>query len=769
MPTSKTMHSTEWRKVLRKPGSSIHLIGVSGSGMSGLAALLLARGYHVSGSDLKKSEAIERLELSGLRFDLIHKAEHVEKAELVVFSSAIDPSNVERVRAAQRGIPEIKRADLLAVLSCDLEMIAVAGSHGKTTTTTLLTHVFREAGLDPSFYIGADAPLFGTNAAWGKGRQMIVELDESDGSIDLFSPAHTLIVNIEREHLDYFKNMESMRQAFVGLIERTHGSIVICKDDPEAGAIFASLKKQGMSYGFNKDADYRIENLNLQGDFSEFDVVHGTQKLASVKLSLPGKHNALNATGVFAMAHALDAPIDKIVHALGAFKNAKRRFEILFQDESFCVVDDYGHHPTEIRVTLAAAREMMQKVGKKRLIAAFQPHRYSRTQDLYADFLNCFDGVDVLYLTEIYAASEQPIQGVSGQKLADDLAQKQKVYFHATLKALKAHLSMALEPGDFLVILGAGDIEETGHAIAKDLELYHHLRALLTPESGIKPFEPLKKHTSMRVGGPASVWVEPATEDELAKVVRYCHQKNIPMMTIGRGSNLIIRDCGIRGVCIHLSQPHFQTIDIRPDGSIHAGAGARLRQIVTEAKRAGIGGFEFMEGIPAALGGALRMNAGAMHASTFDVVESVRWMDPEGCVHESSAHEIEIHYRRVPLFEKSIALSAVLRGVKTSPDHIAEKLAGFSKKRWSSQPAAPSAGCIFKNPETTQAGKLIDQLGLKDLRRGGARVSPVHGNFIINDGGATASDILGLIEEIKAKVRACAGIELEMEAIVLGE
>lgn len=769
MQLNESISMSQLKEILGKPSCRIHLIGVAGSGMSGLAALLLARGYRISGSDLKRTEATQKLEKSGLTFYPLHESRHVEGIDLIVFSSAIDKNNPERAAAKERGIPEVRRAELLVVLSEGLQLFAVAGSHGKTTSATLLTHTLRHAGLDPSFYIGADVPLFGTNAAWGKGKHIVIELDESDGSIDLFSPASTLILNIEKEHLDYFKTLEWARQAFKNLVSRTSQNVVLCRDDVEASALLDVCQERGLSYGLSEGSDYQIKNLELSGDHSTFEIHFKNQKLASLCLNLPGQHNALNAAGVFAIAHGLGISTQKIEEAFLTFKNAKRRFEILFQDESFCVIDDYAHHPTEIRATIAAGRKLMEKLQKKRLVVAFQPHRYSRTRDLYADFLNAFEGADLLYLTEIYAASEAPIDGISGEKLAQHLTQKQTTHFYSDLKDLRAQLSMALEPGDLLLMLGAGDIEEVAHAIAGDLNRYSAIRSFLTAESGVKAFEPLKKHTSMRVGGPADVWVEPANEEELAKVVRYCRKENLPITMIGRGSNLIIQDRGIRGICIHLSKPYFQTIEVRPDQKIYAAAGARLRQIVTDAKRAGIGGFEFMEGIPAALGGALRMNAGAMHSSTFEVVESVRWMDSEGNIHESKASEIEVRYRHVPLFDNNIALGALLHGSKTSPEEIGEKLSGYSKKRWASQPAAPSAGCIFKNPTTTQAGKLIDQLGLKDTRRGGARVSPVHGNFIVNEGGATANDILSLIDEIKAKVYQASGIQLETEAIILGE
>jgi UDP-N-acetylenolpyruvoylglucosamine reductase len=242
----------------------------------------------------------------------------------------------------------------------------------------------------------------------------------------------------------------------------------------------------------------------------------------------------------------------------------------------------------------------------------------------------------------------------------------------------------------------------------------------------------------------------------------------VPVTFIGRGTNLLVKDRGIRGVCIHLGRPAFSAIRVK-DGLIEAGAGARLKQIVNEARKAGIGGLEFMEGIPATLGGALRMNAGAMQSWMFEVVESVRFMRPDGTVGTMAASEMEVHYRNVPLFRDNIALGAVLRGTGVPAAEIADRLKAYSRKRWESQPAAPSAGCIFKNPQEIPAGKLIDELGLKGMSVGAARVSPVHGNFIVNEGGARAADVLELIGQVQAKVRAARGIELDPEVIILGE
>lgn len=298
--------------------------------------------------------------------------------------------------------------------------------------------------------------------------------------------------------------------------------------------------------------------------------------------------------------------------------------------------------------------------------------------------------------------------------------------------------------------------------------LFAGLRSFLSPQSFIKPAEPLARRTTLRVGGPADIYVEPASESDLSRVLQFCREYGVPFFLLGRGSNLLVRDGGIRGVVICLAQPAFSKIEI-VGNRIHCGAGARLRQIAVEARRSQLSGFEFLEGIPGSVGGALRMNAGAMGGTTFDIVEQVRVMDPNGEIHQLGPLEMEVRYRSCPMLKRNIALGAILRGENVPLEIIADRMKAFSSKRWGSQPAAPSAGCIFKNPVSIPAGKLIDELGLKGTRVGQAVVSDVHGNFIVNDGDARAADVLELIALVREKARAERGIDLETEVEIVGE
>jgi UDP-N-acetylenolpyruvoylglucosamine reductase len=468
---------------------------------------------------------------------------------------------------------------------------------------------------------------------------------------------------------------------------------------------------------------------------------------------------------VIALAQELGAEFAVITHALGTFRGARRRFEIKYQSDRNIVIDDYGHHPTEIAATLATARTG----GWKRTLALFQPHRYSRTLAMKDAFGTAFSDADAVFVGDVYPASEKPIPGVSGLTIVDALvaAGHPSAEFRQQIKHLVWAVGPHIEDGDLILSLGAGNIHDCGRQLAADLSMRDQLQSIM--RSGvIRLYEPLSKHTTMRVGGPAQFWVEPETEEGFADLVQYCFDNQIPLMAIGRGSNLLVQDGGIRGVVARLNRGEFLNYRVEGD-EIHAGVGVRFKQLAAVAKKAGLGGFEWMEGIPGNLGGGLRMNAGAMGIETFDQVVRVRFCDEDGNIFTRTPAEMDVYYRNVPTLLRNFALSAVLRGQATPTEEIDRNLAASESKRRNSQPVAASSGCIFKNPDSIPAGKLIDELGFKNFTVGHARVSEVHGNFIVNDGGATTEEVLTLIEEIKAAAQRERGIELHTEVQIVGE
>ncbi len=442
----------------------VHFVGIGGIGMSGIAEVLLNLGYAVSGSDLVDSETTRRLQRLGVQVELgAHDAAHVNaEIDVLVISSAVTFSNPEVVRARELKVPVIPRAEMLAELMRMKYGVAVAGSHGKTTTTSLVAAVLREAGRDPTMVVGGKLRALGTNARLGQGEFLVAEADESDGTFLLLSPIVAVVTNIDREHLDYYRDMDRVREAYLQFIHRVpfYGLAVLCLDNVNVRALLPQVRKRFVTYGTSPDADWQARDLRVEGLETFFDAWRGGHRLGPVRLHMPGRHHALNALAALAVAEDLEIPFRIAAHALEEFGGIHRRFEVKGEERDILVVDDYGHHPEEIRATLRAAREGFTR----RLVVAFQPHRFSRTRDLFADFLEAFDDADVLLLTEIYAAGEERIEGVTGEALYQAL--KRRGHLDVRFVPARERVADALldltRPGDLVVTLGAGDIHRTG-------------------------------------------------------------------------------------------------------------------------------------------------------------------------------------------------------------------------------------------------------------------------------------------------------------------
>src|SRR5438105_1283084 len=752
-------------KLLTREHHKIHLVGVAGSGMSGLAALLLELGHQVSGSDKASTVETDRLQRLGLSFHQNHRTDDASAADLVVFSSAIKIDNPILVSAHDSGKPAVRRAEARAAIMQGKRGIIIAGMHGKTTTSAMTEHVLREAGLHPSYYVGAEIPILGSNAHWDpRGEYFVAEGDESDGTLRCFHPEHVLILNIEEEHLDFYVDLPAIEKVFAQLIEQTAGTVFFNADDMNTARLCAQ-RKSAVSYGFSENAHYRGMDIDLRDFASVFSVYFRGKQLGEAVLNVPGRHNVNNDIVVMALANELGFPFKKIAASLRKFEHARRRFEIKYASDRFLLVDDYAHHPTEIRATLKAAKSTRHK----RVLTMFQPHRFSRTKALCYKFGGAFDDADRVVVTDIYGASEEPISGISGQTIAGEIARHghRGVSYQPRFEWVHRDVGNMLDSGDLILSMGAGNIHEQISILAADLVIVEKLKGIVGEEGHVRLYEPLSKHTTLRVGGPAQFWVEPRNENVFAELIRFCRYDSLPLFVIGRGSNLLVRDGGILGVVVHPCGGDFDKIEV--DGNeITAGVGTKLKEVAYAGKAAGIGGLEWMEGIPGAVGGGLRMNAGAMGSQTFENVVRVRYLDSEGNPHTKSRHELDVHYRNFPLLENNFAVSAVFRGQSALADEIARKLQASQEKRRTSQPIAKSAGCIFKNPQNCSAGQLIEELGLKNSGVGKARVSEVHGNFIVNDGGATAAEMLELIEKIKSVARTQRGIELETEVQIVG-
>lgn len=454
----------------KKGPTRFHFIGIGGIGMSGIARLLMRYGYPVSGSDVKESPITRELSESGAVVSIGHEAVNVGDADVVVYSSAVKEDNPEMKEARNRHAVLMQRAQVLALLMENKRGITVAGSHGKTTTTSMASHLLMVAGMSPTAAIGGILRNVGSNTCVGSGCFFVAEADESDGSFLNYHPEYSIITNIDREHLDYYKTFENQVDAFRKFVLNTkpHGCLIVCGDDPVLLDAAASFGGRRVVFGLAGHADIAARSIELDGLQSSFDCCHRGQPIGRFVLPLGGAHNISNALGVIALGLELDIPVACISEALRTYQGARRRLEIKWTGKGVTIIDDYAHHPTEIRATLAALSHMKAR----RLVVVFQPHRYSRTQLLFDDFIRSFDGVGHLVVTDIYAASETPLQGVDAESLARAIAGRrpdaQVVY--KPKKELLDYLTGFLSCGDVLVTMGAGDIVATGEEIARRMQ-----------------------------------------------------------------------------------------------------------------------------------------------------------------------------------------------------------------------------------------------------------------------------------------------------------
>ena len=444
----------------------IHFVGIGGVGMSGIAEILVNLGYMVTGSDQRRSEAIERLEWLGAKIFIGHESSHVEGAHVIVYSSAVAHDNIEMVVARQRQIPVIPRAEMLAELMRLKYGIAVAGTHGKTTTTSIVGAVLAEGRLDPTIVVGGRVLSLDANARLGQGEYLVAEADESDGSFLKLTPTVAVVTTIDAEHLDYYGDLDAIREAFVTFLNKVpfYGAAIVCLDQPNVQLLLPRVKKRVITYGLESGADLVARRLHLAGLTSRFEVFHHGRALGECTLQVPGRHNVANALAAIAVGLDLEIPFLTIQKALASFAGVQRRFQVRGTAAGVMVVDDYGHHPAEIRATLAAAKAGFET----RVIVVFQPHRYTRTFYLRDEFVTAFNQADVLVVMDIYAAGETPIEGVS----AADLAERIRAHGHRNVTYLGGerarvldHLCEITRPGDLVLTLGAGDVGQLGAAL----------------------------------------------------------------------------------------------------------------------------------------------------------------------------------------------------------------------------------------------------------------------------------------------------------------
>jgi UDP-N-acetylmuramate--L-alanine ligase/UDP-N-acetylenolpyruvoylglucosamine reductase len=748
----------------------IHCLGVGGMGMAPLAAYLSRSGWEVSGQDdalLPEVGAV--LSLAGVRTGPLSA-----DCDLVVRSSAILEGHPALAAAAARGLPVVRRGELLAEATRAMRLVAVCGSHGKTTTTAMLVTILRQAGFPAGYVAGGlfcdDTPP----AAIGSSDWVVAEVDESDGTIEGFSPEVTVLVNLDWDHPDHYRRPEDLEAAFAALCSRTRGTVLA------SDACARSLRLAPSAATFGRSGSFLGEVVGESRGMTELRL-GGRFRAAEVLVGATGDFNASNATAALAAAQLMG--IEPTRQALAGYPGVRRRQSVLLCENGITVMEDYAHHPSEIRALLPSLRTRLGPDG--RLIVVFQPHRHSRTAQFKAEFAAALALADSVHLLDVYSAGEAP---VSGGTSADVYSEMKRVaprlpvgYLPGDAAALRGELLREAKPGDLVAFVGAGDIERTARDWTADLRLEsarrlrwdrlaEAIRPLLTGGSRVRRDEPLLGRTTLRVGGPARVFFEPCNLEDLRAGIREARRDGAPIYVLGRGSNLIVPDEGVEGLVLSLGQKAWSGFETLPDGRVRVGAGLRLKNLCGLAATSGISGFEFLEGIPGSVGGALRMNAGAMGGWMFDIVDEVTIMGLDGEVSCLERPEMTVDYRHCAEVQGAVALGAVLR-VPSRADSaaVSRQIEEYRRKRHETQPREPSAGCIFKNPTGTSAGRLIDQSGMKGARVGGAEVSRVHANFVINRGGATSADVLELVRRVREGVRKATGVELEPEVLLYGK
>lgn len=757
---------------------SVHCLGVGGMGLGPLAIYAAGLGFAVSGADDALGDAMRVwLERAGVRLtppELLS-----EGVELVVVSSAIPPAHPTLVEAEKRGLPILRRGEFLAELASRRRLVAVCGSHGKTTTTAMLVTALRAAGFAPG-YVGGG--LFADTATppadAGAGDLLVAEIDESDGTIGRFAPFLTVLVNLDWDHPDHYRTQADLEAAFAALLARTAGLALInaaCELSARAAGDRGDVHTFGRGGAFTLVASAPAGPagiaLALGGRF--------LPALPSAHVRAFGEFNALNATAALAAAQLLGAALRGDL--LAGYPGVRRRQALLASGAAFTVVEDYAHHPSEIAALLTGLRLRLPAEGRLRVV--FQPHRYSRTRQFRAGFAAALSTADALYLLDVYGAGEAPLAGGTTADLAATLRSVSPelplVHLAGEHGAVYARVGADLRPGDLVAIVGAGDLDVSARGWLSAFAWpawWDRVAAALGPrvsiETTIRREVPLADKTTLRVGGAARLYAEPANDSDLVDLVRAAHALGLRVLPLGRGSNLLVPDEGVDALVVSLRHPFWESFTPLPDGRVRVGAGLRLKNLCGLAAKAGLVGFEFLEGIPGNLGGSLRMNAGAMGGWIFDVVERVDFVTLSGERRSLPRSAMHVDYRHCAELENAIALGAVLRppggdATKSSAD-IHLQIDAYRDKRRKTQPREPSAGCIFKNPPGDSAGRLIDAAGLKGAREGDAEVSPVHANFIVNHDRARAADVIALVRRVRAEVEKAHGVRLEPEVLLYG-
>lgn len=749
-----------------------------------LALILKELGWRVTGEDDAPHPAANRWfsAKEGQALQTHFGGSIPEGTELVFHSSAIRPDHPRLLEARQRGLECVRRGDLLARILKNRKLIAVCGSHGKTTTSALLVWMMRGAGWQGGHLVGgffsddqtppgsAGRPSADSDA----GNWFVAEIDESDGTIEALHPEITVCTAIDWDHSDHYPSSASFEAAFERLFRRTRGPVLV-PAGCEAARRIASRLPAGTCLTFGSGGDFEL--LDWYSEKSGIRLqLGGRFGRTAAHVSAFGAFNAQNATAALAGAALSELPFSP--DALASYPGMRRRQSVLFDRESVLIVEDYAHHPTEIQALMGWLRE---KARGGRLIVCFQPHRYSRTASFRQAFAQALAPADVLHLFEVYPAGEAPLEGGTSRDLLQSLREVgagDRSSLPTDPRSLIDEIASSCRAGDVIAFVGAGDIDTWARKVVKLVELrfaptfetpWPELRGRLHEDTVFRQQEPLATKTTLCVGGPAEFYAEPVGEADLMHILGAARARGLRILALGRGSNLLVADQGVPGLVLRLNQPAFCTLQTAGTDRLRAGAGLRLKALCAFAAKEGFAGFEFLDGIPGTVGGALRMNAGAMGGWMLDVTESVRVLDAGGELRTLHRDELAFGYRDCPTLKDTVVLEATLKAAgRDTPENLRQKMEDFARRRRATQPREASAGCLFKNPEGDAAGRLIDSLGLKGFSVGGAAVSEIHANFIINQDRASAADVIAVVREVRRRVESATGVRLQPEVQLCG-
>ena len=750
-------------------GVRVHIVGVGGAGMSALAVVLRGYGCVVSGCDVGNAHVLTQLRALGVDVLEGHDPAHVRSADVVLWSPAVLEDHPELVAAREAGITMWARPRVLGELSSLARVIGVTGTHGKTTATSMLVNIMASAGRDDSRLVGAPVRGVGFSGYHGDG-DLIAEVDESYGAFAELTPFALGLLNVEADHLDHYGSLANLESAFVDVLSRTTGPVVVWRDDPGAARVAARLTRPWHRVGTSSDDQWRLCDIELSSRGARARLV-GTHDVV-IDLGVTGRHNLANAAVAAVLAVELGVSPDDVARGLARFRGAPRRFEHVARWRSADVVDDYAHLPGEIAATVEAARA----AGYQRIVAVFQPHRITRTRSVGDAFAPAFDDVDDVIVTEIYTAGEANPEGLSAQVVVEYIRERgrTRARFAPTLAEGARQLAEVAVDADLILIVGAGDVTRVLEHLEdvrppRDERDPEGHRSFLGQDPCVHYDAPLGTRTTYRVGGSVAAVVTWRSEDDLARTSQRLADDARTHVVIGNGSNLLVADGWHDVVAVHL-EGDFAQLALHDEGDdvvVVAGAGLDLPVAARRLAGDGVAGFEWAVGVPGTFGGAVAMNAGG-HGS--DMSASVRRVEvwSRGQRAWRDARDLHFSYRASALAPGEIVtrVELVLRrgDVATSRAQIAE----IVRWRRAHQPGGANAGSVFRNPENDTAGRLIEAAGLKGHRLGSAAVSDKHANFIIADPGGRANDVMALMREVRSRVAATSGVWLETEHRLVG-